>query len=509
MSKRRQSTTGLPKPEKKAPPASTTAGGGGGTVRPLREHRSRAEREEEIQRYVILGTGIAVALVVVLIAIALIVDQLINPGRSVASVNGESISIRAFEQRVRLERLITNERVNNGIAVFLNFGFTTDPNEAFGQLLQSDPDLNTSWSQLSVPDQLGLAVLNKMIDEQLIRDEAEARQITVTGEEIEAQINQFFNYDPERIAELEAAAAEAVAESTPEGTPDPDATAPADLTAEATASEITPDANVTSTPTVTPTRTPFVSPTPSPTPTMTPTPEATLEVTAEFTPAVTAAPTFTPFPTVPPQPTQSAEDLREAYSDTRDRFYDAARDLGMNAEYVNTYFEALALREKLREIIGGEQSTGMATWANVRHILVPLEAQERAQDILAALNAGESFAALARVSSTDTGSGAQGGELGWANIANYVEPFRDAVRDAEVGVIVGPVESEFGYHVLQVRAREEREMSETEADNALTEAFDLWLEEHRTALEDSGDVDTNSIWTDFVPTDPIFIYEER
>lgn len=524
MSKRRQSTTGLPKAEKKTPPPSTavTSEGGRNTSqagRPLREHQSRAEREAQVQRYVILGTGIAVVLVVVLIAIALIVDQVINPGRSVASVNGEGISVRAFEQRVRLERLVTNERVNNGIATFLSFGFTTDPNEAFGQLLQSDPELSATWNQLTVPDQLGLAVLNKMIDEQLIRDEAEARGISVTEAEIEAQIDQFFNYDPERVAELEAeaaAAAEATPESTAEGTPNPDATAEIEVTADAERTaqavpETTLDPNVTVTPTITPTRTPFVSPTPSPTATATPTPTPTVvvEVTGEATAETTATITPTPFPTIPPAPTQSAADIRDAYDEARERFFDEASRLGLSRAYVTAYFEGLALREKLRDIIGEEQSTGTATWANARHILVPLENPERAQDILDALSAGESFAALARASSTDTGSGANGGELGWANIANYVEPFRDAVRDAAIGAVVGPVESEFGYHIIQVRAREERPLEEFEADNAVSEAFTTWLENHRSTLREAGDIETNSIWTDFVPLDPVFVYEPR
>ncbi|MBC7869855.1 MAG: hypothetical protein H7Y09_03380, partial [Chitinophagaceae bacterium] len=98
MSKKRQ-TTGLPKPEKKTLPPAQVDGKRG--AQPLREYRSRAEREAEIQRMVILGTAAVVAVVVLILVVALIVDQGINPRRTVASVNGDSISVTEFEQRVR------------------------------------------------------------------------------------------------------------------------------------------------------------------------------------------------------------------------------------------------------------------------------------------------------------------------------------------------------------------------------------------------------------------------
>ncbi len=519
MSKKRQ-TTGLPKPEKKTPPPAQADGKR--SAQPLKEYRSRAEREAEIQRIVILSTIAVVAVVVLILVAALIVDQVINPQRTVASVNGDSISVSEFEQRVRFERLIANERINSGISTFLSFGFTTDPQAAFDQLLQSDQELNTLWTELGVPDQFGLRVLNQMIDERIVRDEAEARGLTVTQEEIQAEIDDFFNYDPEQIAQIEAdaiaaeASAEATGEATAEGTPDPDATAEADVTAEpemTSAVEVT--SEFTATPTITPTRTPFVSPTPTLTPTGTPTPEATPELTAEATAEITPEGTPVVLPTaiatIPPPATRTVEEIRENYATSVENFYDVINsETGLSRDRVDEYFETLALRKALRESIAeSEAVSNMATWANARHILVPLEAPERAQDILDAINAGESFADLARASSTDTGSGANGGELDWANIANYVEPFRLAIQDAEIGAIVGPVESEFGYHIIQVRAREEREMTETEIEQAKDEAFATWLEDTRTAQEDAGDIETNSLWTDFVPTEPVFQYIPR
>lgn len=80
------------------------------------------------------------------------------------------------------------------------------------------------------------------------------------------------------------------------------------------------------------------------------------------------------------------------------------------------------------------------------HILVATEAE--ANDILDRIDGGEEFADLATELSTDTGSGAQGGELGCSAPEQYVTEFADALTAAEVGVPTVPIETEFGFHVI-------------------------------------------------------------
>src|SRR5690606_33943270 len=120
------------------------------------------------------------------------------------------------------------------------------------------------------------------------------------------------------------------------------------------------------------------------------------------------------------------------FTTTRDGFFNQLKTQARLSDAdINAYFEVQVLRGKLQDAIAAEQNiseTGM--FVNARHILV--ETEEQAQDILAALAAGESFAELARSASTDTSSGANGGELNWAPITNYVKPFADAVRDAPI-----------------------------------------------------------------------------
>jgi peptidyl-prolyl cis-trans isomerase C len=86
---------------------------------------------------------------------------------------------------------------------------------------------------------------------------------------------------------------------------------------------------------------------------------------------------------------------------------------------------------------------------NAAHILVADEA--KAKELLAQLEAGADFAELAKTNSTDTGSGAVGGDLGWFGLGMMVKPFEDAVVAAEIGKVAGPVQSDFGFHLILVK----------------------------------------------------------
>ena len=79
-------------------------------------------------------------------------------------------------------------------------------------------------------------------------------------------------------------------------------------------------------------------------------------------------------------------------------------------------------------------------------------AEQKATAIAAQAKApGADFAALAKANSDDTGSKQGGGDLGWVERGTMVKPFEDALFAMKSGEISGPVKSEFGYHVLQLR----------------------------------------------------------
>ncbi|MDH3307998.1 MAG: peptidylprolyl isomerase [Acidimicrobiia bacterium] len=86
-----------------------------------------------------------------------------------------------------------------------------------------------------------------------------------------------------------------------------------------------------------------------------------------------------------------------------------------------------------------------------RHILVATV--EEAAAVTERLDGGEEFGDLAVELSVDTGSGANGGELGCSAPAAYVPEFAIATLDAPIGEPYGPVQSEFGQHIIIVDER--------------------------------------------------------
>ncbi|WP_413363546.1 peptidylprolyl isomerase [Lysinibacillus sp. 3P01SB] len=85
---------------------------------------------------------------------------------------------------------------------------------------------------------------------------------------------------------------------------------------------------------------------------------------------------------------------------------------------------------------------------HARHILVATEEEARA--IIEELKNGGDFAAIAKEKSTDTASGAEGGDLGWFSVGTMVEEFNDAAYALELNTISEPVKSDFGYHIIEV-----------------------------------------------------------
>lgn len=119
--------------------------------------------------------------------------------------------------------------------------------------------------------------------------------------------------------------------------------------------------------------------------------------------------------------------------------------------YFDLIADSFATNEAVSEAFAAESEGGVPC---VRHILVDAADTELAEDLIAQLEGGADFATLAVENSTGP-SGPQGGELGCSDPQGFVAEFRDAVLAAEVGEFVGPVETEFGLHVLEVTGYED------------------------------------------------------
>lgn len=441
-----------------------------------KKHVARLERERQQTRLVLysfFGILGAVALLLLYGWLDVAVFQLNRP---VAKVGDTEILVKDLEPRIRLRRqqLLDNYVQYQQYAQF--FGMNVDT-----QLQQIEAQLND-------PASIGQSVLDELINEELIRQEAAKRGITVSEEELNAEIEAGYGYfpggtptptltatpvvmpdNPESIFEFVTATLEPTA--TLQFTPTPESTA----TVTAQPIESTPGEGTS---------------TPEPTATSTPLPTATATLTPTITP--TTGPTSTPFPTATPITQEGFEGMLEDTNTNLAKY-------GFEAEYYRDFFENQILQRKLKEVITADvKAANEQVWA--RHILVADEAT--AKDIIAKLQDGEDFAELARQFSTD-GSASNGGDLGWFGKGAMVAEFETAAFALKNpgDFTTTPVQSQFGYHIIQLIAKQDRPLSAEEYQSAKDAAFQEWL---TSAREEYG-VETFDVWQSRVPTEPNFI----
>ncbi|CAM8668294.1 SurA Parvulin-like peptidyl-prolyl isomerase [Comamonadaceae bacterium] len=96
-----------------------------------------------------------------------------------------------------------------------------------------------------------------------------------------------------------------------------------------------------------------------------------------------------------------------------------------------------------------------------RHILV--EKEDQAKALIAQLKKGAKFEDLAKKNSKDPGSGANGGDLDWANASSYVKEFSDALMALSKGKMTDtPVKTQFGFHIIRLDDMREAQLPKYE-----------------------------------------------
>ena len=131
---------------------------------------------------------------------------------------------------------------------------------------------------------------------------------------------------------------------------------------------------------------------------------------------------------------------------------------------------------------------------HARHILIKVtevtsepEARQKINQVHSRLKSGEDFAALAKLYSQD-GSAQKGGDLGWLYPGDTVPAFDQAMNALKIGEISNPVQSQFGFHIIQVLERRTTDVSQERqrqrASNALRqrkleEANQEWVRQVR------------------------------
>lgn len=148
---------------------------------------------------------------------------------------------------------------------------------------------------------------------------------------------------------------------------------------------------------------------------------------------------------------------------------------------------------KMLEVRGGAEH--MVTKTHVRHILIKTnevlsdeEARQKLLNLKRRIVDGDDFGALARAHSDDKGSAIKNGDLGWVQAGALVAQFEEAMAKLAVNEISEPVQTQFGWHLIQVLERQESNDSDEYLKNRAREEIfkrkaeeetELWLRRMR------------------------------
>lgn len=383
-------------------------------------------------RLVLLIVLVFLALV---LAVGLTVEYIVNPSRPVATVNDERITLREWQNRVRYERAQLIDYIES---IYELFG--EDPNQVLQFAGQQVNLLARGNAQV-----LGNQVLQQMIDEELIRQEAEARGASVTDQDVQARIETFFNYY-------------GGAATRP---PEPTAT---------------------------------VMPTPSVTPIL-----PAGEGTDPAAPTATPAPTSTPPPTATPV---SAEGFTELFNDEMSRLSAA----GVDESLYRSIVAAQVYREALQDDLGADVAAE-AEQANVLFISYATESE--ALQGLADVAVGDFLTVwnTVRSSARVTITQPLANEVAWATLETMTARVGEGVANQAFELPVGTVseivpsilnDGTERYFIIQVTGREVRPLPESTIDTEKSTRLNTWLEEARL----SGGVTLFPLWEERVPERP-------
>jgi parvulin-like peptidyl-prolyl isomerase len=409
-----------------------------------KKHLARLEREQIQRRNLLIGVSVALALVILVIIYGVLDQTIFQYNKTVATVGNDKIIASEYMGRVRYARWQLIKQYDQTAQMAQMFGGL---NSANGSYFKSQ--LQQIEAQLSNPTVLGSQVLEAMIDERIVEQEASKEGISVTDQEIDAAIQEAFGFYAN-------------------GTPTPQATFTPFVESTLSATQL---AIVT------------VTPVPTAVPTATEEPTATAPAVA---PTATVA--SSPYPTSTPY---TLDGFKTRYSDV----VKSMADIKFSEADFRKAFRASLLRDKLsKKIMADTPHTEEQVWA--RHIL--LADEQAAKDALARLKKGESWDALAKELSKDTGNKDAGGDLGWFNKSKMVKEFSDVAFTMKVGEISNPVKTSFGYHIIQVLGHEDRSLDASYYAQKQNETFDAWL----TKKSDELGVKKNDI-TAITPAEPV------
>lgn len=420
-----------------------------------KKHLARVERESIQNRWIMTASIIVIVLIVGILGYGILDQNVLRGQQPIAKVDGDAISTNEFSAFVRYYRWQVIQQYQSTSELAQMFG--GDPN--YSTYFQNS--LSQIENQLNTPSIIGEQVKNQLIEDRMIRHEAVKRGITVTKEEVNDALQGAFGYYPK-------------------GTPTP---------------EIFPTSIPTST--ISPQQEKWIA-TLVPTAGANPTAVVTEGPASEATAAPTAAiePTTSgPTPTVAPLPTATPYTL-EGYQTLFNKYLTTWKDdANITEADLRIIYESALYREKLQDVITADlKPVEDQVWA--RHILV--DTVDEARTVLDRLKKGESFIALAAELSKDTSNKDQGGDLGWFGKGKMMADFETAAYQLAVGETSEPVQTTFGFHIIQVLGHEEKSLDEQGFSDLKTKTLTDWL----NLQKETVNIQEYDYWVNRIPTTP-------
>ena len=398
--------------------------------------RIRLAKEEKKNKLIVIGFIITAVLILGMIGYAILYTTVLKNNIPVAIVDGQKIDNEYYKARVRLER---NNYINQFYQIYEQSQFfADDPNAAdvYQQQLQQIA------SMLNNVELIGEMVLNDVIDSEIFAMQGEEMGIEISQSEIDDLVQNLFNYFPD-------------------GTPTPK-----------------PQPIMWATPTMSKTQEAILG--------INPTPGVEKAESLEPT-STTTVPTQTPGPTATPY----TEEMFHKIYDQRLGEFEA---ININETYLRKYIHYDFMYRKVRDVVIADVPLEQEQiWA--RHILVPTK--DEAIIVVLRLEE-EAWDDVVADVSLDTSNKEIGGDLGWFTHGRMVSEFEEAAFGMEVGQISEPIETQFGWHIIQLIDQDIRPLSQSDYEYQQKIYFDEWF----AGIKENIDIKINDVWKDIVPDDP-------
>jgi parvulin-like peptidyl-prolyl isomerase len=345
----------------------------------------------------LIGTAVVVVTVVGLVVYGFVQVRVVQPTQPVAVVGDGVITTAEFRGRVALAQWNLTNQYTNLQQVLQILG--DDP----ATLSAYQSQLSNISQQLANPLFVGSSILDLLIEEELLEQEAARRSIEVSEEDIDTFIEERLGF----FGEQESPTAEPEVDGTP-------------------------------------------------------------------------SPTATPY-------------TQELYERNLEAYITNVGAFGIDEATLRAEARAILLRDRLEADFESEvEGTQEQVWA--RHILV--EEEQIAAELLSRIEDSEEWGDLASEFSIDDSNKDQGGDLGWFGRGRMVESFEEAAFAGEIGEIVGPVETDFGWHLIEILGHEDRELDVSSFGLAVSQALNALIAEIRETVE----IEVMEYWVDRVPS---------